>query len=58
MPNTDDEMDMLVEFIHSELVLNGLKVIVEAVETKTQLKSLNKALIYGYQGRLLKSKKS
>ncbi|MPY22500.1 EAL domain-containing protein [Shewanella sp. YLB-07] len=58
MPNTDDEMDMLVEFIHSELVLNGLKVIVEAVETKTQLKSLNKALIYGYQGRLLKSKKA
>ena len=56
MPSTNDEMDMLDELIHSELVLNGLKVIVEAVETKTQLKSLNKAHIYGYQGRFIKSK--
>lgn len=58
MPNTDDGMDILVEFIHSELVLNGLKVIVEAVEIMDHLKSLDKSRIYGYQGHFVKSKKA
>ena len=56
MPKNKDEMDMIFDFIDSELVSNGLKVIVEQVETMNEFKSIDYSLIYGYQGSFINSK--
>ena len=56
MPKNKDEMDMIFDFIDSELVSNGLKVIVEQVETMHEFKSIDYRLIYGYQGCFVNSK--
>ena len=56
MPKNKNEMKMIFDFIDSELVSNGLKVIVEQVETMHEFKSINYRRIYGYQGSFVNSK--